>query len=358
LAYDWDNVGHQIGDPSACVRRVAVGLEVTDRFIDFALRHDCQALVTHHPLLFRPTKALRASDPTQRRVLNLARHQLGLIVAHTNLDRVLGGTNGILARRLGLESLSILESTPLVEQYKVVVFVPSEYTQKLITAFRRAGAGRIGAYSHCTFRTPGTGTFLGDAGTNPFFGESGKLEESREDRLECLVPASCLANVMAELKAAHPYEEMAADVIAVRDWSMPHGLGVVGEFPGPRRSLDQIGQGLRQVTGAAFVQVAGASPAKEIRRVAIITGSPGTSVMAARSAKVDLLITGEMGYHLAIEASDFGMTILLCGHAASERIFAREFSQQLAANAGHFDLEFVASDDFPEPFSLLGSGSP
>jgi dinuclear metal center YbgI/SA1388 family protein len=354
LAYDWDNVGHQIGDPKSPVSRVAVGLEVTHSFLQFAEKHQCQALITHHPLIFRATKSIRSSDPAMGRVLEIARRGLSLIVAHTNLDRVLEGTNGILARRMGLESLRILEPTALVDSYKVVVFAPAEYSAKLIEAFHRAGGGRIGAYSRCSFRSPGMGSFQGDEGTSPFFGESGRLEQAPEERLECLVPAERLSAVMAELRAAHPYEEMAADVIPVRDWSMPFGLGVVGEFPGPRVALADVGQLLSKATESTHIQQVGRKPVKGIRRVGIITGSPGPSIHAALAAGVEVLITGELGYHPAMEAADLGMTVLLCGHAASERIFAPEFSQQLARTAGpDLGVEFLPCEDFPEPFSLV-----
>jgi putative NIF3 family GTP cyclohydrolase 1 type 2 len=158
---------------------------------------------------------------------------------------------------------------------------------------------------------------------------------------------------MAELRAAHPYEEMAADVIPVRDWTMPFGLGVVGEFPGQRLPLSEVAAKLIAATGAEFLQQVGPRPAKGVRRVGIITGSPGPSIHAARSAGVDLLITGEMGYHLAMEAQDYGMTILLCGHSASERIFAQEFAAQLTQAQPESPVQYLPFEKFPEPFHLV-----
>jgi dinuclear metal center YbgI/SA1388 family protein len=356
LAYDWDNVGFQIGDPQAQVQRVAIGLEVTDGFMEFALRNQCQMLITHHPLLFRPIKRVVTSDPAQKRMLHLAQNGLALHVAHTNLDRVRLGTNGILAQLVGLENVSILEPSPLQDQTKLVLFVPKDYSQKLIEALSRAGAGEIGDYSHCTFRSAGIGTFQGKVGqTQPFFGEAGRLEQVEEDRLECLVPSSRLQAVMEAAKAAHPYEEMAADAYPLIDWSRPYGLGVVGELPGPKVPLKDFGHRIREATGAEFLQRVGGKPSLPIRRVGIITGSPGPSIHAAKRAGVDVLITGEIGYHLAMEALDLGLVLILCGHSVSERIFAPAFSTLLQDRIGEkgYSVECLPFTGFPEPFSLM-----
>ena len=82
-------------------------------------------------------------------------------------------------------------------------------------ALAGAGAGVIGDYTECTFRTRGTGTFRGGDETNPYLGEKGRLEEVEEIRIETVVPAHTIDHAVEAATAAHPYEEMALDVYPV-----------------------------------------------------------------------------------------------------------------------------------------------
>jgi hypothetical protein len=106
---------------------------------------------------------------------------------------------------------------PLVAQRKLVVFVPEDSLDDVRDALFAAGAGRIGAYERCSWYTAGTGTFLGAAGTAPALGESGREERVAELRLETVYPVDREPDVVAALRAAHPYEEPAFDLHALVD---------------------------------------------------------------------------------------------------------------------------------------------
>jgi hypothetical protein len=95
---------------------------------------------------------------------------------------------------------------------KLVVFVPADALDAVRDALFAAGAGRIGAYERCSWYAEGTGTFLGGAGTEPAIGEPGREERVPELRLETVFPAGRQREVVAALRAAHPYEEPAFDV--------------------------------------------------------------------------------------------------------------------------------------------------
>jgi hypothetical protein len=100
---------------------------------------------------------------------------------------------------------------------KLVVFVPREALADVREALFAAGAGRIGHYERCSWYTAGTGTYLGGRATSPSLGESGREERVAELRLETVYPAEREAEVVAALKAAHPYEEPAFDLYALLD---------------------------------------------------------------------------------------------------------------------------------------------
>ena len=95
---------------------------------------------------------------------------------------------------------------------KLVVFVPREALDSVREALFAAGAGVIGDYTHCSWYTEGTGTFLGGSGTAPSVGRAGREERVAELRLETVYPAERHDEVIAALRRAHPYEEPAFDV--------------------------------------------------------------------------------------------------------------------------------------------------
>jgi hypothetical protein len=96
--------------------------------------------------------------------------------------------------------------------YKLVWFVPREALDATREAVFSAGAGVIGDYSHCSWYTEGTGTFLGGEGTSPSVGRPGREERVAELRVETVVPAERVDAVVAALREAHPYEELAFDL--------------------------------------------------------------------------------------------------------------------------------------------------
>jgi len=99
-----------------------------------------------------------------------------------------------------------------VPQRKLVVFVPPGALESVRDAVFAAGAGRIGDYERCSWSTEGTGTFLGEEGTNPAVGVSGVEERVAEVRFETVFPSELHAQVVAAVRAARPYEEPAFDV--------------------------------------------------------------------------------------------------------------------------------------------------
>ena len=95
---------------------------------------------------------------------------------------------------------------------KLVVFLPPEALDDVRDAVFAAGAGRIGAYERCSWYAAGTGTFLAGDGAEPAIGEVGREERVAELRVETVLPAERVHEVVAALVEAHPYEEVAYDL--------------------------------------------------------------------------------------------------------------------------------------------------
>jgi hypothetical protein len=100
---------------------------------------------------------------------------------------------------------------------KLVWFVPEDALDATRDAVFAVGAGRIGAYERCSWYAAGTGTFFGGEDTSPALGERGRDERVDELRVETVVPGERLAEVVAALRRAHPYEEPAYDVYPLLD---------------------------------------------------------------------------------------------------------------------------------------------
>src|SRR5438445_7381085 len=101
--------------------------------------------------------------------------------------------------------------------YKLVWFVPEDALERTRDAVFAAGAGRIGDYERCSWYTRGDGTFLGGAGADPRIGERGREETVTEYRVETVVPDERAGQVVAALRATHPYEEVAFDLYPLVD---------------------------------------------------------------------------------------------------------------------------------------------
>mgnify|MGYP001585405294 FL=1 len=99
----------------------------------------------------------------------------------------------------------------------IIVFVPQTHADAVREAMGNSGAGKFGNYSHCSFSSKGTGRFLPGEGAHPAIGKVGKLEEVAEERIEMICPRAKAPAVIAAMKAAHPYEEVAYFVHAHED---------------------------------------------------------------------------------------------------------------------------------------------
>ena len=118
LAEEWDNVGLQIGDLRLPVQRIWIALDPTPKVVKAACENNVDLLITHHPLIFRPLKSIDFESPDGSVIQMAAHHQLAIFSAHTNLDIAREGVNDILAQRLGLRHLAILQPVQLREGAK------------------------------------------------------------------------------------------------------------------------------------------------------------------------------------------------------------------------------------------------
>ncbi len=95
---------------------------------------------------------------------------------------------------------------------KIVIFVPETHANVVREAMGKAGAGKIGNYTYCSFSSKGIGRFRPEQGANPHIGEVGKFEEVEEERIETVCTRESIDAVIKAMKKVHPYEEVAFDI--------------------------------------------------------------------------------------------------------------------------------------------------
>ena len=144
---EWDNAGIQVGDPDRELTGILLCVDVTESIIDEAIRKNCNLIISHHPLLFRPLRSIQGRNYIERCVIKACKHDLLIYAAHTNLDNAPGGVNYRLAQKLELMDVEVLEKKENMfsaegKQVGMGVvgnlptpFTPSEFIEKIQTHF-------------------------------------------------------------------------------------------------------------------------------------------------------------------------------------------------------------------------------
>jgi dinuclear metal center YbgI/SA1388 family protein len=348
-AAEWDNVGLLLGDPAAQVARALTCLTLTPDVADEVVRAGAQLVVTHHPVLFRGAKKLTANTPDGAAVLPLLRAGIAVYSPHTAFDNCPGGINDGLCTRLGVQNARPLRPKDGKKQCKLVAFVPDGDMAKVSEAVFAAGAGVIGNYEQCSFRLAGTGTFFPLAGANPVVGQVGRREETSEWRFEVVVPEALVPAVVAALKRAHSYEEVAFDVYPLKPLASG-GEGRLGELAEPC-TLGALAERAKRELRAACVQLVG-DPTRVVRTVALACGAAGEYLTDAIKRKADVFLTGEVRFHDALTARGANVGLILPGHYATERPAVEDLADHLrAAFAG---VEVWASRAERDPLVFCG----
>ena len=106
LSCDWDNDGLMVcPDDTREVRRVLVALDITAAVAEQAIKEGYDLVVSHHPLIFHPLKAVAPGEATVNKVIRLLTSGVSAMSFHTRLDAVTGGVNDVLANAIGLQNV-------------------------------------------------------------------------------------------------------------------------------------------------------------------------------------------------------------------------------------------------------------
>lgn len=334
LAQAWDSIGLVCGDPDDVLSSVTIAVDATADVVEEV--PDGGLLLAHHPLLLRGVDTVAASTAKGALVHRLIRSGRSLFTAHTNADSASPGVSDALAQALGLTVEAVLEPSPSVADLdKWVIFVPRENADAVRAAVFAAGAGVIGDYAQCSWSVTGTGQFLPGDKASPAIGDIGAVERVTEDRVEVVAPARARRQVLAAMRAAHPYEEPAFDIFALTPPPGDVGLGRIGVLAQPeplRAFVSRVSAGLPQTSWG--VRAAG-DPDMPVSRVAVCGGAGDSLLDAAAAADVQAYVTADLRHHPADEhrrTSD--VALIDVAHWASEYPWCEQAADVLRSTFG------------------------
>lgn len=350
FAYEWDNVGLQVGTYSSEVKKIMVTLDVLDSVVDEAIEKDVDLIVAHHPLLFKPMSQINLDTYQGRLIQKLISNNISVYAAHTNLDIAEGGVNDLLFDALPLHTKEVLVEAFHEKLFKIVVYVPVSHMDKVSDALSQAGAGHIGNYSHCAFRTEGKGTFKPLEGTNPYIGSQDKIEQVDEVKIETIVPQSVLPRAKSEMIEAHPYEEPAYDIYAMENKGKTFGLGRLGQLD-TQLTLKELSEQIKEVYDLSHVRVTG-DLNKTVERVAILGGSGEKYFKIAKQKGADVYITGDMTFHAAQDAEKMELAIIDPGHHV-EKVMKQGVKNYLQDKLDDKNIDVIVSELSTDPFKAL-----
>jgi len=301
-AEPWDAVGLVCGDPDDTVSSVHLAVDCVPGTVREAVAKGPVLLITHHPLLLGGVTAIAADTPKGALLHVLVRSGSSLFVAHTNADAARPGVSDALAARLGVSDLVALEPAADEPSYKLVVFVPLDGASAMVDALAAAGAGQLGLYDRCAWTSTGVGTFRPGATAAPAIGEPGRVEEVDEARVEMVFGPALLNDVVAALRAAHPYEEPAFDIYARVPLPSGGGTGRVGQLAQATTLGDFVSRAATALPATVWGVRAAGDPKAPVRTVAVCGGSGAPLIGAARRAGADVYVSADLKHHAALEA--------------------------------------------------------
>ncbi len=240
LSEEWDNVGLLIGRRDKKISKVLLSLDITENVIDKAIEDKVDLIITHHPMIFKPMKAITADTVLGRKVLKLIENQIAVYTLHTNLDSGIGGLNDFLGEELlGLKKGKILDS---------LEYNGEEY-----------GIGRV---------------------------------------YKLLIPQN-IFEFSSEIK-----EKLHLKDVVLTPYSD-----------------DMV-----------------------LKKIAIVTGSGSSYWRKAKKMGADILITGDIKYHEAVDAKEENFVLMDIGHFESEWIFVKLLTKLLE---NEFSLDIIYFNDGP-----------
>jgi dinuclear metal center YbgI/SA1388 family protein len=339
----YDNAGLICGDENMEIKAALICLDSTEAVMDEAIAEGCNLVIAHHPIVFSGIKKLNGKNYIERVLIKAIKNNIAIYASHTNLDNIFNGVNAKICEKLGLQHCSILSPQKNVLK-RLITFCPPENVEAVREAVFDAGAGTIGNYSDCSFNTPGMGTFKALNGADPHLGEIGKRYSGEEIRMEFIYRQFQETKVVTALLKAHPYEEVAYDLITLANADKGIGAGRIGELPAEMGEMEFL-QHLKTTMNAACIRYTPLN-GKKVKKIAVCGGSGSFLLNAAIASHADVFVTADFKYHQFFDAEK-SLIIADIGHYESEQFTMELFYEILKKKFSTFALQLTKINTNP-----------
>lgn len=343
LQESYDNCGLIYGHEKEEIKAVLIALDVTEEIVNEAITKKCNLIISHHPVIFRGLKKLNGSSMTERVIEKCIQNKIALYAIHTNLDNHKMGVNKEISDRIGLKQVEIL-SPKKSTLIKLAVYVPVDSIKKIDQAIFEAGAGNIGNYSECSFKSIGTGSFKPNEHAKPHIGKINNITNTEEIKAEYILPLTRLGQVLKVMNENHPYEEVAYDIIPLLNEQQDIGSGMIGKLDTALKTEDFLNKikdifGLKVLKHTALVK-------KDIKTVAVCGGSGSFLIEEAKRKNADIFISSDIKYHEFFDA-DQQLIIADIGHWESEQYTINLIYENLKEKFSNFALHLTEENTNP-----------
>src|SRR5215203_3934846 len=315
LQEDYDNAGLITGNSLWECSGALCTLDVTVDVINEAKGNNCNLIIAHHPIIFRGLKRINGNTYVEQVIIEAIKNDIAIYAAHTNLDNIILGVNGMIAKKLGLKNITILQPKNKMLR-RLITFAPIEKAEHVRNSVFAAGAGHIGKYCECSFNSNGTGTFKANEGADPYVGQVGERHHETETKIEIVYPFYLEDQVVKALVDNHPYEEVAYDIFTMDNVHFGIGAGIIAELDvakGEKEFLKSIKETFG-ANGIRHTQLLG----KPVKKVAVCGGAGSFLIKKAAHMGADMYITADVKYHEFFDAQG-KLVVADIGHYESEQ---------------------------------------
>ncbi len=326
LAEDFDNVGLLCGNPERDISGILVCHDALEQVVDEAINSGSDLIVCFHPIIFSGLKSLTGKNYVERAVLRAIENKIAIYAIHTAFDNDYFGVNYRICEELGLVDQQILMPKKEMLQ-QLIVYVPKEDADQVREAVFEAGAGQIGFYDECSFQVAGNGTFRPLPGSDPTTGKEMVREQADEVMLYFIFENYRQRGIIAAMKKAHPYEEVAYQIYSLDIENQYAGLGRFGDFE-KEMEEEQFLNLVKERFDLHIIRHSGFC-GKKIKRVGVLGGSGASGIKSAISKGCDAYLTGDVKYHDFFQAEG---KMLICdiGHFESEQFVVQQIFEILS----------------------------
>ncbi len=346
-AEEFDNVGLLVGNPNMKVKGVLVTLDTLENVVEEAIEKKCNLIVSFHPIIFKGLKRLTGSNYVERVVIKAIAHNIAIYSMHTALDNSKMGVNAKICEVLGLKNPEIL--IPRTKSIKkLTTYAPLADAENIKLALFAAGAGEIGKYSNCSYSLEGTGSFKAGNGANPAVGKVGEVHFEKETQINVIYTFEREKSILKALFDAHPYEEVAYEVLTLENSNQDLGMGMIGTLDAEMDEKEFLLL-VKERMNASVVRHSKLLGNK-VNKVAVLGGSGAFAIGAAKKSGADIFVTADIKYHEFYQAED-QLVIADIGHFETEQFTKDLLVDYLTKKIPNFAISL--SESITNPIKYL-----